>query len=648
MKIYFSLILLWITLFVQAQGSPSAVLLTVDGDPVSAGEFMRVYNKNLDLVKDDTQKDIDAYLKLFINYQLKLKEAKRLGYDQDERYLKEFETYKAQLIKNYVSDSKVTEALIKEAYERMQTDIKASHILIRLDENVTDTLKVYQDVMALRNRVQNEGFDKVRAEVHDGQNIFAEELGYFSAFKMVYEFETAAYDTEVGAISMPFRSQFGYHIVQVEDKRPSLGEVTVAHIMVNSTENDSLNEAETRIHEIYRKIKQGEAFAALAKQFSDDKSTSELGGELSPFTGGQLGSPEFESVAFSLTTVGEVSQPFKTNYGWHIVKLLDKSDVPTYEEAKPEIENKIKRDSRSKIINSTLANDLRAKYSISVNPKAKAYFESILNANFFARSWELPKHFEKHKTLLTIEQDTLTYEAFGNRLLRIQQVYAGKTLPLKTVVEKEYLGFEEDAILQYHEDHLEFENEEFGYILKEYRDGLLLFELMEKEVWNAAAKDTLGLRKHYNTHSDAYFWEERMQVEIATAAKEKDIKTVQKLWKKGLSMEGINQQLNTNSAQKVIFTEGIKPLDYHAFPKDISLKKGFSKVYFNNDAYHLVKVIASLPKTQKTFDEAKGQIISDYQTILEQQWLETLKERYTVDINTEVLHDVKSQLRISK
>lgn len=648
MKRYFNLILLLFTVCLHAQKSPSDVLVTVDGDPVSVGEFVRVYNKNLDLVKDDTQKDIDAYLKLFINYQLKLKEAKRLGYDQDERYLKEFDSYKNQLIKNYVSDSEVTDALIKEAYERMQTDIKASHILIRLDENVTDTLKVYQDVMALRNRVQKEGFDKVSAEVHDGQNVFAEALGYFSAFKMVYEFETAAYATKVGAISMPFRSQFGYHIVQVEDRRPSLGEVTVAHIMVNSTENDSINEAETRIHEIYRKIKQGEPFAALAKQFSDDKSTSGLGGELSPFTGGQLGSPEFESVAFSLTTVGEVSQPFKTNYGWHIVKLLDKNDVPTFEEAKPEIENKIKRDSRSKLINATLANDLRAKYNITRNPKAKAYFESILNADFFSRSWQLPETFEKHQTLLVIAQDTLTYEAFGNRLLRIQQVYAGKTMPFETVIEKEYLGFEEDAILQYHEDHLEFENEEFGHILKEYRDGLLLFDLMEKEVWNAAAKDTAGLRNYYNTHKDAYFWEESVQAEIATAAKEKDIKTVQKLWKKGTSMEGINKQLNSSSEQKVIFTEGVKPLNYHGFPKDVPLQKGFSKVYFNNDAYHLVKVIGTLPKRQKTFDEAKGQIISDYQNVLEEQWLEALKERYKVNINTEVLQDVKSQLSISK
>ncbi|WP_299399586.1 peptidylprolyl isomerase [uncultured Gelidibacter sp.] len=647
MKLYVCLALVWLSVFVNAQVSSTDVLFTVDGDPIKAEEFIRVYNKNLDLVKDEAQKDIDAYLNLFINYQLKIKEAKRLGLDKDPSYLKEFASYKDPLIKNYLSDSKVTEALVKEAYDRMGYDIKASHILIRLDENETDTLKVYQDLNALRDRVINEGFDKVKAEVHDGETIFAEELGYFSAFKMVYEFESAAYNTKVGAISKPFRTQFGYHIVKVEDKRPSLGEVTVAHIMVMNAENDSLADPKTRINEIYKKINQGENFESLAKQFSDDKSSASRGGELAPFTGGQLNAPEFESVAFGLKSVGEISKPFQTNYGWHIVKLLDKKGIPTYEDAKSEIENKIKRDSRSKLINTTLANDLRAKYQITINPKAKAYFESLLNPTFFNRAWELPENFKKDQTLLTIEKDTLTYEAFGDRLMRVQQMYVGKTLPFKSVIEKEYSEFEEDAILEYHKEHLEFENEEFGSILREYRDGLLLFDLMEKEVWNAAAVDTLGLENYYNTHKDAYFWDDRLDVVIATSANEKDIKKVEKLLQKGKSLEVISKELNTDSEQKVIFTEGIKPIDYQGFPSDEVLKKGLSKVYFYNDAYHIIDVKAVLPKTNKTFKEAKGKVISDYQNVLEENWLNELNKRYNVSVNAEVLQKVKSQINMS-
>ncbi|OBX25344.1 peptidyl-prolyl cis-trans isomerase SurA [Gelidibacter algens] len=645
MKVYVSLLVLLLTAFANAQMSSKDVLFTVDGEPIKAEEFIRVYNKNLDLVKDESQKDIDGYLNLFINYQLKIKEAKRLGLDNDPSYIKEFSGYKDQLVKNYLSDSKVTEALMKEAYDRMGYDLKASHILIRMEESETDTLKVYQDLMDLRDRVITEGFDQVKAEVHDGQNVFAENLGYFSAFKMVYEFENAAYNTKVGDVSKPFRTRFGYHIVNVEDKRSSLGEVTVAHIMVTAKENDSLIDPEKRINELYKKISQGENFESLAKQFSDDKSSANNGGELGAFSSGQLSAPEFEAVAFGLKTVDDISKPFKTNYGWHIVKLLDKKGIPPYEDVKYDIENKIKRDSRSKLINTTLANDLRTTYQVTINPKAKAYFESILNPDFFSSAWLLPKDFKNEQTLVTVQNETITYGDFGNHLMSIQKVYAGKTMPFKTIIEKEYNGFEEDALLAYHEEHLEFENEEFGQILKEYRDGLLLFDLMEKEVWNAAALDSVGLQNHYNTHKDDYVWEDRVDVIIATSAKEDAIKTVEKLLKKGKSSEAISEALNTDQEQKVIFTKGIKPLDYQGFPKDAVVKKGLSKVYQYNDAYHIIKVEAMLPKTNKTFEEAKGKVISDYQNTLEKNWLNELNQRYEVKVIDAVLQDVKFQIK---
>ena len=461
MKLNVSLFLLWLTAFANAQVSSKEILFTVDEDPIKAEEFIRVYNKNLDLVKDESQKDVDGYLNLFVNYQLKIKEARRMGLDKDANYIKEFSSYKNQLVKNYLSDSKVTEALMKEAYDRMGYDVKASHILIRLEENETDTLKVYQDLIKLRDRVLKQGFESVKNEVHDGKTVFAEDLGYFSAFKMVYEFENAAFNTPVGDVSKPFRTRFGYHIVNVEDKRLSLGEVTVAHIMVTTSETDSISDPEKRINEIYKRIKQGENFESLAKQFSDDKNSADNGGKLASFSSGQLSAPEFEKVAFDLNVSGDYSKPFKTNYGWHIVKLLDKKERLPYDDIKFDIENKIQRDSRSSLINTSLANDLRAKYDIVVNPNAKGYFQSILNAGFFNRTWVLPKNFTKDQILFTIQKDTISYNDFGERLMSIQNVYGGQKMPFKTVIEKEYKNFEEAAILKYHEDNLEFENEEF-------------------------------------------------------------------------------------------------------------------------------------------------------------------------------------------
>ena len=643
-KFSLSFLLLLFTAFSFAQKHSDQVLFTVEGDPIKSSEFIRVYNKNLDLVKDESQKDIDAYLKLFINYQLKIKEAKRLGLDTIPKYLREFESYKRQLSKNYLSDSNVTDALIKEAYDRSTQDIKASHILIRLDENEKDTLNTYNQLMDLRERVKKEGFEKVKNDVHNGNTIFAEDLGYFSAFKMVYEFESAAYNTKVGDISKPFRTRFGYHIVKVDDKRPSRGEVTVAHIMISNRQADSLLNPETRINEIYRKLNQGENFESLAKQFSDDASSSSNGGVLSPFTGGQLNSPEFESKAFGLSKPGEISEPFRTEYGWHIVKLISKKAVQPLEEIKAELENKVKRDARSSLINTALANKLKKKYAVVDDPKKLAYFTSILNKDFFNRAWVIPTTLDSDKELFKIGNTSVTYGDFAGHLLSSQKIYVGKTTPFEAIVDKEYKSFQESKILKFHEDNLEFENEDFAQILKEYRDGLLLFDLMEKEVWNAAAQDSTGLQNYYEAHKANYVWKDRVDVILATSAKESDIEKVKELMQKGQSEEQISATLNSDTEQKVIFTKGAMETDHQSLPKDLELKEGVSKLYRYNDAYHVLLINKVMPSVQKSFEEAKGKVISDYQNSIEDNWLQSLNNRYKVEVNSKELKKVKNQI----
>ncbi len=637
--------MLFVTVFSFAQKQSDDVLFTVDGDPVKSSEFIRVYNKNLDLVKDESQKDVDAYLKLFVNYKLKIKEARRLGYDTIPSYLREFESYKKQLSKNYLSDSNVTEALVKEAYDRSTQDIKASHILVILDENEKDTLQTYNQLMDLRERVKKEGFENVKNDVHNGKTVFAEDLGYFSAFKMVYEFENAAYTTKVGDISKPFRTRFGYHIVKVDDKRPSRGEVTVAHIMISNNQSDSLLNPETRINEIYKKLNQGENFESLAKQFSDDKSSSSNGGLLSAFTGGQLNSPEFESMAFSLTEPGQISKPFSTDYGWHIVKLISKKAVQPMADMKGELESKVKRDARSSLINTALAKKLKKKYSVIDNPKKIDFFSSILTKDFYSRAWVIPTTLDSDKELFKIGNETVTYGDFAGHLLASQKTYAGKNVPFATIVEKEYRDFQESKILKYHENNLEFENEDFAQILKEYRDGLLLFDLMEKEVWNAAAKDSIGLKSYYEAHKTDYVWKDRVDVILATAAKQNDIETVTELLQKGKSDEEISAELNSEAEQKVIFTKSVMETDHQSLPKDLELKEGVSKIYQYNDAYHVLMIHKVLPSASKTFDEAKGKVISDYQNTIEENWLKALNSRYEVDINSKALKNVKNQIK---
>lgn len=633
------------SLMLNGQTQEKEVLFTVENEPVYTSEFISVYNKNLELVKDESQKNIDTYLQLFVNYKLKLKEAQALGLDKKSTYLRELNGYKKQLSRNYLSDNKVTNALLEEAYSRMQNEVNARHILIRIDENARpqDTIAAYNEVLKLRNRVLTEGFEAVQKDVHNGKTIFAEDLGYFSAFKMVYDFENAAYNTKSGEVSQPFRTRFGFHIVNVIDNRPARGEASVAHIMVSDNTKNPNSNAEARINEIFKRIQQGESFEALAKQFSEDKSSSSKGGKLEPFSGGQLSSMEFEDTAFNLKEKGEVSNPFKTEFGWHIIMLHGIKKLEPFDEIKGKLQAKIKRDSRSQLINASRVSALKKKYNVSEDQPALTYFSSIITKEYQRGNWTLPENFEGDKLLLKIKDKNLTYKDFGQFLIKSQRRSVGVN-SFQKIVEKNYMLFFENELLKYQEENLEAENEEYAKVVGEYRDGLLLFDLMETEIWNAAKKDSLALKKYYNDHKANYFFEERINAVVASSAKKSQIKNVMKLLEKDASAETIKNELNTNGEVNVSFTTGEMNANHQALPKDFKFNVGTSKIYKHNDAYVVVKVNTVLPKTAKSYEEARGRVISDYQVYKEENWLKELANKYTVTINKSVLDTVKSKI----
>lgn len=646
-KQFFTLLVMVFTLSVQAQIKNTDVLFSVEDEPVYAEEFIRIFNKNLDLVKDESQKDVDQYLKLFVNYKLKLKEAKALGLDKKPSYKRELDNYRTQLAKNYLTDTKVTDELVEEAYERISYDVNASHMLFKISENANpqDTLVAYNKMIQLRERVINEGFDKVKKEFQDrSKTIIAEDLGYFSGFKMVYDFENAAFNTEVGEVSQPFKTQFGYHIVTIIDKRESRGERTVAHIMINNIQKDTLKDKpEIRINDIYKKLQQGEDFESLAKQFSEDASSASKGGHLASFKGGQLSSTEFEDVAFDLNNIGDISQPFKTNFGWHIVKLYAKKPIESFEKIKSELQAKVKRDSRSKLINKSLIKSLKERYNVSDEQPALPYFISILNDSFYKQLWTVPNDFEGTQPLVKIGDKQLTYMDFGDYLVKSQR-RAKIRKPFNDIVEDNYEVFLSNHLKQYREDHLEIENKDFSNIVGEYRDGLLLFDLMETEIWNVAKSDSIGLHKFYDSHKENYFWDERVDAVVASSANKSTIKKVIKLMNNGKTSSQIKESVNTNGIVDVIFTSGLMDSEHQALPNNFVFEKGVSKIYKHNEAFVVIKVNEILPKTSKAFDDAKGRIISDYQIDKENSWLLGLAEKYRVNINDEVLSKVKTQI----
>ena len=625
--------------FTIAQSIDSENLMTIGGETISVKEFLRVYNKNIDLVQDESQKNIDYYLNLYTNYKLKLKEARTLGFDQKESYKKEFESYKNQLSKTYTSDKEVTETLVKEAYNRTAKEVKAQHILVRIQPG-QDTLAAYEKIQALRPRMVKEDFKSLRTALHDGKSIFVEDLGYFSAFKMVYDFENAAFNTPLGQTSKPFRTQFGYHVVKVLNKRPSKGKVQVAHIMIANTQNDSTLVPENRIKEIYRSIQEGDSFESLAKQFSDDKSSAAKGGVMNPFKSGDIRSEIFVNTAFELKDIGAISEPIQTQFGWHILKLISKTPVEPYEKIKVDLEQKVKRDSRSKIIRQKMLEKLKQQYKIS-QPSLESV-AAFIEINDADDTWMVEASIES-QIFLKIESQEFLYKDFLDLLNKNKRSFNISTGKSK-FISKQYALFLENNLFQYKKNNLINENEDYANVLKEYEEGLLLFDIMENKIWKGAQLDSIGLKSYYNENTSKFMSNSKISATIARSNKKKKLKAVKKLWSQGLSTETISQKLNKRD-QALIFSSGDFEIDNPLIPKNIFFKKGISEIFRLDDNYVLLNIRNIEAPQVLSFEDAKGAVISNYQNVLESEWLETLRNKYPIVINRKILNDLKKSIK---
>ncbi|MDG1385032.1 MAG: peptidylprolyl isomerase, partial [Flavobacteriaceae bacterium] len=578
-------------------------------------------------------------LDLFINYKLKIAEAKALRYDKDPVYLKEFKSYENQLTQSYLTDKNVTEGLVREAYERTENEVKAQHILVLLDEVETDTLDAYSKIEVYRERFINEDFDSLKKELHNGKSTFVEDLGFFSAFKMVYDFESAAYSTKVNQVSKPFRTKFGFHVVKVLDKRKSRGQVSVAHIMISNTQKDSTLVVKDRIQELHRLLLQGDDFAELAKQFSDDKSSAMQGGRLKPFTSGQINSEIFENTAFKLSSSNLISQPIQTKYGWHILKFIDKTPIQSFDRLQPSLENKVGKDARSQIVKAKMLEQLLLEYQISNHNPNLAQLESNLTYDSTQNTWQTSKNFDASQSFLVIKDQFYVYQDFLDYLNKNQKSINSKWSKSQ-VINKQYASFLELSMFQYKKDNLEYENQEYAQVIKEYREGLLLFELMQDKIWEGAKNDSLGLLTFYNLNKENYTRPERIEGSVARSTNSKYINKVRKYWNRNKSNEAINEELNKNDQQNVIFSNGELEFGHPALPKSFEFKIGLSKVIEENSNYYVINVTSAKPVTVKTLEEAKGQVVADYQVVLESEWVKELRTKFGVEINEDVLQKV--------
>ena len=633
----------WLSLsFLNAQISESDVLLTISEEPILASEFIRVYNKNLNLVQDDSQKEVESYLKLFINYKLKLAEATSLGYDKDPEYVKELRSYKNQLTQNYLTDKNVTDELVLEAYDRTLNEVKAQHVLVRIEEFETDTLQAYSAIQAFQERLKNDDFESLKKEIHDGKSIFVEDLGFFTAFKMAYKFESVAFNTKVGEVSKPFRTKFGFHVVKVLEKRKSKGQVIVAHIMIANTQKDTTLVAKDRIQELHRLLLQGEDFGNIAKQFSDDKSSSMRSGELKPFKSGQINSTLFENTAFSLKEKEDISEPIQTQFGWHILKLIDKQAVKEFNSLKLDLESQVRKDSRSQLVKSKMLAKLLSQYQLTgLNPNL-ALLKSNIVYDKSNKTWKLSDQIKDSKSFLVIQKTSYSFGDFINFLNKNNKLI-NPNWATEFAVNKQYKFFLDQSVFRYKKDNLENENQDFANILNEYREGLLLFELMQDKIWEGAKKDTIGLNAFYNENKDNYLWPERVIGSVARSSNAKNIKKVRKLWASGKSNQSIDELLN-KIQQNVIFSTGEFELGLSPLPESFTprVKSQLSKIIKENNSFYIVNVKEFMPQSQKSLEDSRGQLISDYQTKLETQWILELKSKFNVKVNEDVFQKVKS------
>jgi peptidyl-prolyl cis-trans isomerase SurA len=622
-------------------------VLTIDGETVSLEEFETIFKKNN---RDSviTPASLDEYMKLYINFRLKVAEAKKLGLDTVAKFKNELAGYRTQLARPYLVDASMLDGLVQEGYNRLKEEVHGYHILVKCDPSAapSDTARAYQKILQLRNEVLagKTSFEEIakRSSEDPSAKDNGGDLGYFTAFQMVYPFETAAYQTKKGEVSMPVRTKYGFHIVKVTDRRAARGEIRVAHIMVRDKSEDT-NYSKSKIDEVYNKLKAGEkTFEELAGQYSEDGSSAKKGGEL-PWFGINKMVMEFEDSSFALKHNGDISKPFRTSYGWHIVKRLDYKPLASYEQLEKEIRGKVQKDSRAEKTKNAFLNKLKTEYGYAQNDVLLEKLIAAADSNVFNGQWKPKKKLTKG-SLITLNSQTIKGSDFVQYLNK-KKSNRNKVSPFD-YVSNEFKNFSNEQVLKFEDSQLESKYPAFRMLMNEYRDGILLFELTDQKVWSKAVKDTAGLRVFHEQRKNNYMWPDRAQIAVFTCENANYSKTVREMLTSGdYPIEAIESEINLDNQQHVMYDTGIYSEEDRPLLKMMDWKgngKMNDKDLDVNGKFVVIKVIDFIPAGPKKLTEARGVITSDYQNYLEESWIESLKKdkEGKIIINKEILYSI--------
>lgn len=644
--------LIWIALvFVGAQLNAQEVLFTVGNQSITTEEFKAVYEKNKGVGAALDPKTPEQYLELYVNFKLKIAEAYAQQRDTATGFKNEFGGYRAQLAKPYLSDQGAKEELIKQAFSRMQEEVRAAHIMIALEANAlpSDTLKAYKQLVELRKSILSgktkfeNAARETSADTWSAKN--GGDLGFFTVFNMVYPFESAAYELEVGELSMPVRSQYGYHLVKLLERRSASGIVRVRHIFFASNGKSSLQEqqrAERSANEIYSRLEGGEDFISLL-EFSEDRKTKDAMGELPEFGINNM-MPAFEAAAFALEAPGDYSAPVETSIGWHVIQLIEKKPLPTFDELKSELKKKVNRDARSRVGATRFMKRLKSEYDFAIDERWLGRTMNLVDKNAFGTgAWEIP----------TLSRDRVV-ATFANEKIyqsEVLEFWSKNQNQSSEAVRVEFLrvlfnAYSNDRLIAYEDGQLEKKHADFRNLVREYKEGILLFDLTQEAVWNKAAQDSAGIAAHYELIKEDYRWEDRVRATYWVSTDEKLARKIAK-WTSKNKVEKVQELLENEDALSVAIQNGTYEQDENSVIQAVWQEESgvFGPVELDNGSFVVVQIDEFIPSAPKALNEIKGLVIASYQDALEKEWVNALKSKFEVNVNENAKSALFQELR---
>lgn len=649
------------------------IVLEVAGEKIHKEEFVRMFKKN-SLSKDSiiSKSELDDYLELFINYKMKLAQARELGLDTTKSYIDEVNHYREQLVAPYLNDASVSEQLVKEAYDRSKEIVYASHILISIPANARpeDTLAAYNKALNIRKRaLAGEDFGKLAEEFSDDPSAKDRvddkthaaikgnggSLGYFSSMSMIYPFENACYSMKAGEISMPVKTRFGYHIIKLHDRVPAFcSTMDIAHIWVG-TSNHSEEEAKALINKAWQDLNNGTSFDSVAAAYSEDKYSSVSGGVLSNQRINTL-PVEYVEQLKSLQPQ-QISKPFKSRLGWHIVKPLDYRPLPSFDKQKHSIEERISKDERSYKTVESFAQKSKQEYGFKENKARLEGIVKIVTDSVFEGTWKIPADFDDKEELFRIGDYSYTVTDFAKEIELNQRKQTPEYIP--EFIEHVYRDVVLEQVIRYADSRLEDKYPDLKATVDEFRDGILIFAITDKIIWNKSITDTAGLKAFYEANKEKYKWDKRASVTLwSVDAEQKNLKTLEKVLTKSIKKSwGDEETVNKTAEAFKIKTDADKKISHKWFKFEQGDNKIVDKLVWDNTSIKNNSVIVDtvnsskkstaivfhefIPPEIKTLDECKGMATSDYQTMLEKKWIDDLRSKYTYKVNQEVYRSIR-------